>query len=468
MEGDSDLTERINDTRHLENHPGTMNFKTRLEEAQRIHYHNMILASRLNNIQAHYKNDELSIFRPVPARSVSPRSAQRSKKTKFLREMEYTLRVAGGNLRTPRSGGGGGGGGSGRSAAEYDEFGNPRWSPTTHQMMMMKYNHVPEGDDFLRDDEDELQEEGDSRRGNNNVLNDSQLKSTNHHHLIHPRTILLEYTKVQDGSVLDIAVIKELYRDRYAIFGKDIESGQRYELRLTSEDVSNILDGDILVTSVDNVEVWMALLHKIHLKPVENFSRLNLNAASGDGSNSEEVLPERLVQQYTQTKSAVKAQQQHLHPHHQPHQKQMRIPSAPESYMRPSHGQHDHFDPSQNKSRNQNRSRGGRVIREKKTNSNNNTEETTTAVNTNTTVDVMKEIDNNNFTRVEEAAKARMKTLSTKDQQPDNHVAVPPLDFQSSLVKDDPAVDTHRTKDTDAANNSNKKKQISPRPVRDY
>eukprot|EP00981_Chlorochromonas_danica_P016173 scaffold15944_cov248-Ochromonas_danica.AAC.7 len=55
----------------------------------------------------------------------------------------------------------------------------------------------------------------------------------------------------------------------------DVEDGQRYELRLTSEDVSNIVDGDILVTSVDNVEVWMIVLNKVELEPVENFEHLD-------------------------------------------------------------------------------------------------------------------------------------------------------------------------------------------------
>jgi hypothetical protein len=67
--------------------------------------------------------------------------------------------------------------------------------------------------------------------------------------------VLLEYTKLQDGRVLDVVVIKEPFRDRFAIFGIDVADKQRYDLRLSSEDVSSILDGDILVTSLDNVEV---------------------------------------------------------------------------------------------------------------------------------------------------------------------------------------------------------------------
>ena len=71
-----------------------------------------------------------------------------------------------------------------------------------------------------------------------------------------------------------MAVIKEPFRDRYAIFGIDVDDGQRYELRLSSDDVSSILDGDILVTSVDNIEVWMALLSKVNLNKVDAFAKL--------------------------------------------------------------------------------------------------------------------------------------------------------------------------------------------------
>jgi hypothetical protein len=101
-----------------------------------------------------------------------------------------------------------------------------------------------------------------------------------------PRNVLLEYTKIQKGRVLDVAVIKEPFRDSYSIFGIDIDNGQRYELRLTSEEVSNILEGDILVTSVDNVEVWMALLNKVELRPVDAFAKLPVPASSSRGGEA--------------------------------------------------------------------------------------------------------------------------------------------------------------------------------------
>jgi hypothetical protein len=38
--------------------------------------------------------------------------------------------------------------------------------------------------------------------------------------------------------------------------------------------VFNILEGDMLVTSVESKEVWVALLEKIDLKKVEQFTKL--------------------------------------------------------------------------------------------------------------------------------------------------------------------------------------------------
>lgn len=92
--------------------------------------------------------------------------------------------------------------------------------------------------------------------------------------------VLLEYTKAQNGRVLDVAVVKEPFRDRFVIFGIDIEDGQRFELQLSSEDVSSIVDGDILVTSVDHIEVWMALLRKVELLPVDSFTLPALGESS--------------------------------------------------------------------------------------------------------------------------------------------------------------------------------------------
>ncbi len=101
--------------------------------------------------------------------------------------------------------------------------------------------------------------------------------------------MLLEYTKVQDDRVLDVAVVKEPFRDRYIIYGIDSSSGQRYEAQLTSEDVSNVLDGDMLVTSADNIEVWMAAISKVNLDKVEAFSKFLQHADDQRNSDGDEL-----------------------------------------------------------------------------------------------------------------------------------------------------------------------------------
>ena len=65
---------------------------------------------------------------------------------------------------------------------------------------------------------------------------------------------VIEYSVVKDDVLIDIKVTKKLYSDTYMVYGID-DNMQRYEMTLTSNGVSTILDGDILVTSTDNVEV---------------------------------------------------------------------------------------------------------------------------------------------------------------------------------------------------------------------
>ena len=86
-----------------------------------------------------------------------------------------------------------------------------------------------------------------------------------------PKNLILEHWKIQDGRVLDLAVLKEPFEDRFSILGIDVDDGQRYQLSLSSEEVANILEGDILVTSFDSAEVWVALVEKVNLKPVGAF-----------------------------------------------------------------------------------------------------------------------------------------------------------------------------------------------------
>ncbi len=220
MEKPSPIVEVINDTRSLERHPGTLNFRTRLSEAQRIHNENMILATRLDSMQPHYKKTDLCVVLNTaasPKRKRRPKSKR--KKTRFQREFDMVMN-------------------SKRDAAN---------TPFTARSSNSPSNYT-------------------SRNTTANADTDQSSQRTPQNH-----NVLLEYTKIQDGRVLEVAVIKEPFRDRFAIFGIDVNDGQRYELRLSSEEVTNVLDGDILVTSVENIEVWMALLSKVELRKVEHF-----------------------------------------------------------------------------------------------------------------------------------------------------------------------------------------------------
>jgi hypothetical protein len=85
--------------------------------------------------------------------------------------------------------------------------------------------------------------------------------------------ILLEYVKIQMGQTIDTVVMKEPFKDRYAVFGIDVTSGQRFELHFSSEEVFNVLEGDMLVTSVEDKAVWTALLEKVELLPVQKFTK---------------------------------------------------------------------------------------------------------------------------------------------------------------------------------------------------
>lgn len=237
MQGESEITSAINNNEHIENHPGTMNFKARLEEAQRIHHKNLMFAIRMQSIQPYYKTSDISIVRPVKSRSPKSRGVTAGKKTKFMREFEQSLRIA-------------------------------------------EESRAESGNNLERDSNGAYQ--GYLFQGSA-VSGSVDEDSPDHgYHNKRPRTVLLQYTKAQDNRILDVVVLKEPFRDRYAIFGLDVDDGQRYELRLTSEDVSNILDGDILVTSVDNVEVWLALLNKVKLNTVSAFNQVPFTAQELD------------------------------------------------------------------------------------------------------------------------------------------------------------------------------------------
>lgn len=88
------------------------------------------------------------------------------------------------------------------------------------------------------------------------------------------RNVILEHVIVRNGQSLDTVVIKEPFKDRYSIFAIDFLSGQRYELHFSSEDVQNLLENDMLVTSIHDKNVWTAVLDKVTLEPVQKFSKV--------------------------------------------------------------------------------------------------------------------------------------------------------------------------------------------------
>ena len=54
------MTNILREKRVGDLHPGTINFNARLEEAQRIHKDNMLLAARLDKMQPYYKRENLT------------------------------------------------------------------------------------------------------------------------------------------------------------------------------------------------------------------------------------------------------------------------------------------------------------------------------------------------------------------------------------------------------------------------
>lgn len=47
---------------------------------------------------------------------------------------------------------------------------------------------------------------------------------------------------------------------------------KKFELKLSVDEVSALVDGDLHMTDVHNMDLWIAVLNKIVLKPVEHFS----------------------------------------------------------------------------------------------------------------------------------------------------------------------------------------------------
>jgi hypothetical protein len=167
---------------YLEEHPGTMNFHSRLNEAKRINKNNVQIAKRLDSIKSYYNKANFE---------------------QILRKPKRNTR------KTPNAG--------------------------------IQSQH------------------------SNNQAADSVLLNKEHDCSI----LLFEYSKIQDDRVLDIAVTKDsIDDDDYTIYGIDVDSGQKYELHISA----GLLEENILVTGVNDPNIWMALLNGRPLLAVDEFT----------------------------------------------------------------------------------------------------------------------------------------------------------------------------------------------------
>ena len=84
--------------------------------------------------------------------------------------------------------------------------------------------------------------------------------------------------------------------DSYSIKGADIDTGRKYELLLNSQDVAGILDGDILVTSTDQLTDSVMKLAEDQLGPNQGsgysylLQEAKLNSASVTRDNINKFL----------------------------------------------------------------------------------------------------------------------------------------------------------------------------------
>lgn len=217
MDGPGMVSEILVKTYH--NHPGTNNFGTRLNEAKRIHYENRFMASRLDNVQPYYQFTKL----------------QGSPKKKHIK------------LKQPSQ--------SSKRKNQYSSSAKSTGSSSPSSPRSIRTAPQPNRRHQYTNERKQMSSAGGGQR-------DPASK---------PKNLIMEHWKIQNGRVLDVAVLKEPFEDRFSLLGIDVDDGQRYQLSLSSEEVSNILEGDMLVTSFDNPNVWLALIDKVSLRPVLAF-----------------------------------------------------------------------------------------------------------------------------------------------------------------------------------------------------
>jgi biotin carboxyl carrier protein len=227
MDKPSLIAVSIRRDRQIDSHPGTLNFKARLDEAQRINQMNVIIASRLETVKPCYIKKEVTTTFPMRTKIKIDSNIEHSPHLRVLNIGELV------NLNTNQG----------------------------------HLNHKAVGTPFSSVD----------RLNRNSILTNKAMNTKKQIKLPKqkPRVpkILLEYIKIQRGQTIDTVVMKEPFKDRFAVFGIDVTSGQRFELHFSSEEVFNVLEGDMLVTSVENKAVWTALLEKVELQPVQKFTK---------------------------------------------------------------------------------------------------------------------------------------------------------------------------------------------------
>lgn len=86
--------------------------------------------------------------------------------------------------------------------------------------------------------------------------------------------IILQQTLLLLQKNLHVVVIKESYQESFIVCGIDILSDQRYELQITREDVESILGHKVHAASLEEEDMWVAILPRVKILPVLKFSNL--------------------------------------------------------------------------------------------------------------------------------------------------------------------------------------------------
>lgn len=226
MEAPSAISEIINDTRHLDVHPGTMNYKHRVEESDIIHRDNLIIANRLHNIKPYYGYSDLNANRGM----LGDKHKAKGRKEK------------------PK-----------KPAAKQAQGEAPPVSQSKGGSLSARGPAPPRS-------QNQSQPVSGSQSARGASTGGSSAKS------VLPKGVLLRSHKMQDGKRIELIVVKAPQQDKYGVLGKWETAGLCYESSFTSEEVSTLVDGDLLVTNIEKPEVWEALFAKVTLGKEPSFS----------------------------------------------------------------------------------------------------------------------------------------------------------------------------------------------------